>query len=201
MKINESLNIVLPIRSEDSTPTLYAYHTPISREVFEANYRILAATKAALSGKGLQFLAGTGPQIAALALRDEARKDARDSGDVDSQGNPSEHACDALLADLKRLTMVVAPTPQGWDKVPVDVAIQKGYMTREEWPDVESALTFFTCLYALSPRAKLQETASATASILGAFTTSSSITDWVASLPTSTNEEPIAPKAGLSVPS
>lgn len=195
MQINENLNLVLPVGNR------YAYHTPISREVFEANYRLLAATKAALSSKGVHFLMGTGPQIAALTFRDEARREAVERGEVDGKGNPLDNVSEAFSNELKRLTTLVLPSAQGWDKVPVDVAIQRGQLDSEEWAEVESALTFFTCLYALSTRAKRAETVTAAATMLEGSSTSLSCTEWAASLPTLTSDAPSAPKAVSSVPS
>ncbi|MDE1854691.1 MAG: hypothetical protein KGI38_13345, partial [Thaumarchaeota archaeon] len=99
MKLNEAINLVVPVGERQ------AYHTPISREVFEANYRILAATKAALSGKGVMYQMDAGPRIAALAMRDEGKRDAEDRGSVDDAGHPRDEMTPALLAEIKRLTV------------------------------------------------------------------------------------------------
>lgn len=200
MQINESLNIVLPVRSDDKGPILSAYHHPISRDVFEANYRTLSATKAALAGKGAQYLIGVGPQIAALELREQGRKDAAERGDFDGQGNPLDGGVGALLSELKRLTTVLAPTAGGWEQLPVDVAIQKGVMDQDEWKELEAKLAFFTCQYALASRSDRAAIVQATASILGAQTTSLSSMEWIGSLKNSTENDP-SPKAVSSVPS
>ena len=201
MKINEQLNIALPIRYDDKGPTLYAYHTPISREVYEANYRVLAATKSVLSSKGAHFLMDAGPNIAALTLRDEGRKDAAERGEFDAQGNPLDGGAEALLMELRRLTSVVVPSAKGWDTVPVDVALNKAKIDMDEWKEAESALTFFTCHYAPASRKDRERIAQATASLLGASATSSTLTEWIDSLTTSTTNVASDPKAVLSVPS
>jgi hypothetical protein len=199
--INESLNVVLPIREEgDRGVTLYAYHTPIAREVFEANYRVLAATKAVLSSKGVHFLVDSGPRIASLTLRDEARKEAMERGEVDGQGVPSDAAYRALIAEMKRLTVVLVPGERGWDMIPVDIAITRGLLDDEEWGEAESALVFFTCHFAMSRRADRRNICTKTASLLRGSSTSLPATEFAASLQTSMPAETSGKKAASSVP-
>lgn len=213
MKINESLNLVVPLVSErvtrivdgkevaEDVVRVHGYHIPISREVFEANYRILAATKAYLYSNGAQFLMVSGPRIASLTLRDEARKDAVQRGDVDKDGKPSEAAADALLQEIKRLTTILAPGAQGWEPIPVDSAIQRGIIDAEDWREAESSLVFFTFQSALATKAERTGTTKATASLLKAVSTSSSLMEFAASLPTSTSDAPTETKAVSSLPS
>lgn len=194
MKLNEALNLVLPVGA------LRAYHTPISREVFEANYRVLAATKAQLSSKGIYYQMDAGPRIACLTLQDEGRKDAEDRGDVDDKGNPRDALTPALLEEIKRLTVILCPSDKGFDLMPVDAAIGAHRLDPEDWAEALSAIVFFTCLCCLSPRASRQDIAKATAGLLKGSTTSLSPMEAATSLPSSTRSEP--PKAAASaVPS
>lgn len=201
MHINDSLNLVFPIRSDEKGVRVYGYHTPISNEVFEANFIILAATKASLTSKGIHYLMDSGPRIAALTLKSEARKDAQERGDMDKDGEPSAASAHALLAELKRLTMIVAPTPNGWDSVPVETAIAQGVIDKDDWAEAEAALTFFTCHYALTKRSERRKVIPATASVLMGSSTSSTLSEFLGSLQTSTQDAPIEEKAGSSVPS
>ena len=200
MQINEKLNLVVPMRGDGSGAAVHAYHTPISREVFESNFLILAATKSALSSRGSHFLIDSGPRIAALTLRDECRKDAAARGAFDEKGQGVDYAASALLAELKRLTMVLCPSAKGWDMLPVDTAVQRGVIDADDWAEVESALVFFTCHYALAKKSDRQDIAQGTASLLRGESTSLSPMDYVASLPTSTPDEP-TPVVTSSVPS
>jgi fermentation-respiration switch protein FrsA (DUF1100 family) len=188
--ITEALNVVMPVREDG----VMAYHTPISREVFEANYRILSAAKASISQKGVVYLMDAGPRIAALTLREEGRKDAQERGDAGDGG------ASALLAELRRLTMILAPGPNGWAMVPVDTALAQNLIDAEEWSETESALVFFTFHYALSRKAERSKIATATALILKGSITSFSAMEYAASLPTSTTGEAFAAKAASSVP-
>ncbi len=201
MKINESLNLVVPVRSDDKGTIIHAYHSPISREVFEANYRVLAATKSSLTAKGVHFLMDTGPRIASLTLRDEGKKDAADRGELDARGNPLDGGASALEAEIKRLTTILAPSPTGWKNLPVDIAIAQGVIDAEEWDEAASGIAFFTCHFAMAPRANRKRIADATASVLQGSITSSSLSEFVASLPRLTPEESSAPKAGYAVAS
>ncbi|MDE3023901.1 MAG: hypothetical protein KGI54_18950 [Pseudomonadota bacterium] len=201
MRINENLNLVLPVREdEDGNPLVYAFHTPITREIFEASFRIIAATKASLFGKGFVFAADTGPRIAALTLKDEGRRDAESRGEVDEQGHPRDGGAHALLAEIKRLTLILAPSSHGWDMLPVDTAIHSEYMDEDEWREVESALVFFTCPYALATKTVKENLASVIASVLRGLITSSPVSEYAASLPKLTGKQGSTEKES-SVPS
>ena len=178
--ISNDLKLVIPVRDD-----LYAYHVPISSEVFEANYRIIAATKAQLAGKGVYYQMDTGPRIAAMALRDEGRRDAELRGDFDETGKPKD-AAHSLLTELKRLTTILGPTPAGWEPMPVDAAIHNGVLDPDEWQEALSAIVFFTCHYALAKKAQRSEVADAVAGILSASITASSVSEYASSLKKST---------------
>ena len=201
MQLNDAMNLVIPLRSDDRGVQVYGYHTPISREVFEANFMILAATRATMAAKGVQFMMGSGPSVAALILKDEAKKDAESRGDFDDEGKPSDRAAKALLAELKRLTTLVAPGPNGWDMIPVEAALSKGIIDADDWREAESALVFFTCHYALAKRAERALVVPATARVLTGLNTSSTLSEFVNSLQTSMQAETSAQAAGSSVPS
>lgn len=193
MKLNESLNLVVNIGDKQ------AHHAPISREVFEANYRILAATKSALSSKGVYYQMDSGPRIASLTLKDEALKDAEERGDVDDKGIPQDGS-KALRAEIKRLTTILCPTSSGYETLPVDAAISGGYIDQDDWREAESSIVFFTCLLSLASKANREKVANATASLLGGSITSCSPSEYSSSLPASTPEKPSQAAASV-VPS
>ncbi|MHB8372269.1 MAG: hypothetical protein ACYDBI_06120 [Thermoplasmataceae archaeon] len=188
MRINEDLKLVVPARTSDSggedLVSLWAYHNPISREVFETHYRAIAATKTALLSKGLLFAKLSGPHIATLALMDEGAKDAQSRGEAGDDLTP------ALLAEIKRLTMILVSEAQGYAPLPVDTCLQRGLLDPEEWAEVESSLVFFTCLSSMTPRRDLAPLQKDLAGILTGRTTSLGIMEFSASLKTSTPETP-----------
>lgn len=185
--ITSDLRLVLPIRADaNGTASAWAYHTPISMQTFEANYRVLAATKAALFAQGPRYAFEVGAQVAALHLRDAGRRDAADRLDLDASGNPGDGGIGALIADLHRLTTIAAPAAAGWEQVPLAIAMQRGVLDADDVREVENALVFFTCAFYLTPRAQRSATVGLVASVAGGSTTSLPLTDWIASLPTST---------------
>lgn len=198
--IDDDLNIVLPLRESEDGPLSYIYHTPISKEVFKANYRALAAVKSELASKGTEYQMLTGPQIAALAMRDEMMAQAMRAGDVDESGEPNPKIANAFFAELARLTTVIVPTNTGWQKKPVDAAVRDGDVDEDEWEEMEAALVFFTSHYWLMKKAKRAEMADATASLLEGFVTSSPISECRDFLPTLMNAETSEPKEASSAP-
>jgi hypothetical protein len=200
--ITNDLKLVVPLkRSENGDVLIYGYHTPIDRPVFEANYRVISATKAAIFGNGLRYAADIGPRIAALTLVDEGTRDSALRGEFMSDGTIKDGGAKSLLAELKRLTLVLSPGPNGWENLPVDVAIQRGIIDEEDWRDGESSIVFFTCAFAMAPRQTRKGVASVLAGVTMAKITSLAPTEYCAGLLTSTTDDAIATRAASSVPS
>lgn len=194
MKIDDSLRLVLPFGDG-----LHIYHTPISRAVYEANYSIINGVKATLASHGIQYQMRSGPLIAALTLKDEGLREARERAEFDKDGNPQDTRASALLAEIKRLTNILCAGPSGWDLLPVDAAIAQNKIDPEDWAEVESAIIFFTAHVLTCRKAARKEVAKATASVLDGSITSWEPTEYAASLPTSTKAEPI-PQPTSSIP-
>ncbi|KGC03236.1 hypothetical protein DM81_3476 [Burkholderia multivorans] len=201
IQINEAMNLVVPVVADDAGVKVWAYHTPISRQVFEANYRVLAATKAALMSKGSLYMMDSGPRIAALTLRDEGLREAEARGRFDAKGQVVDEATPALLAEVRRLTMVLVPTANGWDLLPIESAVAAGKIDEEDQAETESAIVFFTCICALASKAERKVHAHSTASLLKGSITSLSPLEFSASLPTSTKGATSAQVVASSVPS
>lgn len=163
MKIDDSINLVLPVGDGS-----YVYHTPISKEVFEANYKALASAKAELASKGTAYQMLSGPSIAALVLKDEIRTQSPDGAD---------RIITAFFAEIKRLTTALVATDSGYEIKPIDAAIKAGAIDPEDWEEVSSSLVFFTCHYWLTKRATRRPVADATASLMEGFVTSSQVSE------------------------
>ena len=194
--IDDNLNLVLPVLVEDEV-IASAFHTPLSRQVFEANYQLFALTKAELSSKGLHYQMDTGPRICTYVLVDEARKIAEASGRLDAQGNPDTLKATALLAEIKRLTMICVPEVTGWESIPVDTAIARGKIDQEDWKELESSILFFTCHHFLTKKSDRKKLFLAVASLLGGSATSLPITEYANSLLTSMQSESSAQTPSL----
>ena len=187
--ITNDLRVKLPI-----SDTVTAYHTPISREIYEANFRLLGETKIALIGDNVRH-AYMASGDAVLYLRQCGRDMAAE------RGGSGDFGADALLADIKRLTLIIAPGPQGWNSVPVDVALASGFITADEWADAEAALVFFTAWMAGVSRKERLKQMSFSAQLIGGSTTSSSPAELISSLQQPSQTANSDQSAGSSVPS
>lgn len=185
--INDDLKLVLPI-----TDNVRAYHSPISREVFEQNFRVLAATKAALFSKGSQYAASVGTTVAALTLLDEGKRLAEDE--------EGDGGANALLLEIKRLTTILCPSANGYDQIPVDVAIKQGAIDADDWREVEATLVFFTSIYALAKKAQRKPAMDWICSITGGSSTALTPVEYAASFPTSKTDDATETREGSSVP-
>ncbi|HGF4015948.1 hypothetical protein [Burkholderia cenocepacia] len=202
IQINEAMNLVVPVVADESGVKVWAYHTPISRQVFESNYRVLAATKASLMSNGAMYMMDSGPLIAALTLHDEGMREAGARGSYAKDGKTIvDEATPALVAEIRRLTMVLVPGPGGWDLLPIESAVAAGKIDAEDQAETESAIVFFTCICALASKAERKKQASSTASLLKGSITSLSPMEFADSLPNSTKAGPSAQLAVSSVPS
>nr|WP_249201266.1 hypothetical protein [Burkholderia cenocepacia] len=196
------MNLVVPVVTDETGVRVWGYHTPISRQVFEANYRVLAATKASLMSKGAMYMMDSGPRIAGLTLLDEGLREAEARGRFSKDGKTVlDEATPALMAEIRRLTMVLVPGPGGWDLLPIESAVAAGKIDEEDQAEAESAIVFFTCICALASKSERKDQASRTATLLKGSITSLSPTEFSDSLPKSTPGATSAPKAVSSVPS
>jgi len=197
VQINEKLNLVFPI--SENGPT--CYHVPISREVFEANYRTIAAAKSSMMSKGALFMVSSGPRIAVLTLMDEGRKESAERGEFDGENNPLDGGVLALLAEIRRLTTILCPSGAGWNMLPVDTAIANGAIDEDDWRETESAIVFFTCNCALARKAERKSVMQGTASVLKGSITSLAPMEFINSLPTLTKTDASATSQASSLPS
>lgn len=189
MEIDGDLNIVIPIDDP-----VRAFASPLPESVFKANYRVLARANEEIFGRGMKSALLTGPRIAALAIADAGKRIAEEDGKDGDTGART------FLGEIKRLTMILAPTDAGFDMLPVEQAIQSGKISAEDWADVEAALCFFTL-------GSQFETKKARAGLLEFLTgalscslTSQNCEDYAASLTMSKPVEAPRAKAASSVP-
>lgn len=193
MRLDCSLNLVLKIEREGA-PDVHLHMTPVSRSVFDANYALIARTEADIFARGTAYMLRAGPRIAAMTLKDVGKREAQDHG-VEGDSGAS-----ALLMEIKRLTSVIGAGKNGWETLPVDVAMQRGILGADEWSEAENTACFFTLISCMAPIAAAAKMQTMAASLIGAQAVSSSSTEFAASLPTSMQDVPI-PKTTSQVPS
>jgi hypothetical protein len=155
---------------------VHVHSVPISREVFEDNFLPISRAFTAVYTNGLGPV--TGPRVAALLLKQEA-----ETLGVWPRTQQS------LMAEIYRLTNVVAPGPSGWETMPFDVAKKRGILTDEEAAEVENCIVYFTCASSIHLKAELTVAMEGLSTLWGAQTILSNVTEYTRSLPTSTQEE------------
>ena len=175
MRLDQRLNLVVPIERQDGA-TIFVHATPVSRHVFEAHYRVIGRAHAQIKAD-MESLR-SGPRVAALALRDAAKRfDLTEA---------TEHG---LLAEIRRLTNVVLPTPAGNTVLPLETASERGLLDADEAAEIEGYTAFFTVISTMERK----KTAAAILTLMGDLwetaTSSLNSTDFAASLKTSTAAE------------
>jgi hypothetical protein len=171
LTIDRKLNIVLKV--ETAKGPVHVHASPIGREVFEDNFLVISRAFTAVYTNGLGPV--TGPRVAALLLRDEAKK-----------MGVWERTQQSLMAEIYRLTNVIAPTDNGWENYPFMVAKQRGILNEDEAAEIENCIVYFTCASSIHLRAELAVATEGLSTLWNAQITSSNTTEYMRSLPTST---------------
>jgi hypothetical protein len=155
---------------------VHVHSVPISREVFEDNFLVISKAFTAVYTHGLGPV--TGPRVAALLLKQEAQ----------SMG-VWERTQQSLMAEINRLTNVVAPGPGGWESMPFDVAKKRGILGDDEAAEVENCIVYFTCASSIHLKAEMTVAVEGLKTLWDAQTTSLNVTEYTRSLPILTQEE------------
>lgn len=177
MRLDENLNLIIPVPR--GAQGIFVHVAPLSRPVFETHWLVIAKTFALINAEGLSVISG--PRVAGLALKTMAKQ----MGVWDG----AEGVERTLLAEIVRLSNVVQPGAAGWETVPMAVALEKGTFSERERAEVMGAAVFFTVLSAMHRTETLTPILQATGDLWGTRTTSSSATEFAASLRTSTVTE------------
>jgi hypothetical protein len=180
LTLNRKLNLVLSVETENGQ--IHVHSSPIGREVFEDNFLVISRAFTAVYTNGLGPV--TGPRVAALLLKDEAKK-----------LGVWERTQQSLMAEIYRLTNVIAAGDNGWQSFPFMVAKQRGILNDDEAAEVENCLVYFTCASSIHLRAELAVAMEGLSTLWGAQTTLSNVTAFMSSLQTSTLEETIGETA------
>lgn len=194
MRIDKHLNLVVPVYDDDGkTVVAYAHSTPLAAEFVDRHFLLLAQTFAAVFNQGLGRAAG--PAVAMRLLRQIAVNTKSWDNADGSQGDAQ-----ALVAEIRRLTTVLVPADGGWQQVPLEVAVDRKVLSAEDRAEVENAVVFFIASYATLPRNQRREMLEAAVELWGAQLTSSTATDFVSSLKTSTAAVNTGAKSPAPVP-
>jgi len=186
MQISKALNLVIPVESESGM--LYVHATPIQKETYREHFLVLSKTFAALFGEGLGVVAG--PRIAYLLLE----KVAKESGVWEGANGVKN---DLIRTIIHGANVAVPIDGKGRELLPLYTALEKGFLERD---DVLGELVFFTCVCAINKPMQANVTMTAATGLWSSALTSSGATDWMASLPTLTDDESTGATATTSSP-
>ena len=191
MRIDRKLNLVVPV--DGSAGRFYLHSMPISQVVFEQYFMSISQAFSAIYGAGLNVVSG--PRVAAMMLRRVAMRD----GTWDGQ----EGVENGLIREIRRLTNVAMPAPGGgWRMLPYQELVDSKGIDDEDAATAENLIVFFILVSAMQLPAMRVNTLTAMGDLWVTSTTSSNITEFINSLPTSTpGGSSGAMTAGSSVPS
>ena len=180
-QINRKLAFTFAIEGADGG-VVQVYSAPLSRAAFETYYRELGKVfTSCFAGQEAEHVALTAPQLALAALKDAA------GANWDPEGKVGVKT--GLVGEIKRLTTVAFPGPDGWESLPLDVGIKRGIVDDDGEAEILSNLVFFTAISKVAPRALSSTFLELAAALRDWVFTSSSSTEWIGSLPTSTPVE------------
>lgn len=171
MRINKKLNVVIPMEDGDGS-VFYIHAKPFSREAFEANYLLFSQAFSSMVENGIQMTAG--PRVAALVLKDIAKKTNRET----------DYA--SIIAEIKRTSHVVRAGKDGFEPKILSSAVAHGDISEDELAYIESVVCFFTLASAMWVGERLDASLGFMNGLWGTRTESLDITDFTASLRTAT---------------
>jgi hypothetical protein len=169
-RISRQLNLVILLeRDEDEIP-VWVHSTPISTDVFDTYYKVIAKTFATIYNQGLGVIAGA--RVASKVLKE-----------VSEELKIWESVQQGLVLEIERLTNVLIPGERGWETIPYPEAKQREIIHPEDAAEVDNAITFFTVASVMHRKSELKSLLSGGMALWGARVESSSFTDFRNSLP------------------
>jgi hypothetical protein len=177
MRINKSLNIVIPVDYEKGGQ-IFVHSTPISREIFEQYFLVVSKTFANIFSQGLGAISG--PRVAYLMLKQTATEMGIWNGETGVQAG--------LVNEIIRLSNVLIPDKKGWKQLPLHTAVTKGFIDSETLAEIEGELVFFTCVSLMNKKNQVEGIMETVSGLWGSQTTSLGFTEFLNSLTTSTEE-------------
>ena len=177
VEVTRQLNLIVHIELA-SGATGHVHAAPVSRQVFEDHFLVMTKTLTALYQEGLGST--TGPGVAYLMLK----RTASNMGIWDEVNA-------RLIAEIHRLANVAMPAAdgRGWSLTPLHDVIRDSLIDEEQLGELNNALVFFILASAVQKRSQRPSTIENMCGIWETSTTRSALTEWIASLPTSTGTE------------
>lgn len=168
MKIDASLRVTFERRRESDGAPFYVYAQSVSRNTAREFWQVVQrATN--------QLYINSGSPQGALRFAAAA---VREAGTF--LGN--ERVEQFFIGEMRRLAMVVLP---GGESLTFDEAVKNGALSEDEVDEMEAALCFFTLAWNFHSTENRALIIASALTLWNGRTTSSSFTEWTASLPIS----------------
>lgn len=189
MLIDKKLNLVVSIDRGEGEAPLSVHSAPILLETYKTYYLVLAKTFSTLMNERLTNVSG--PSVCSLLLEQISRSTMRVPGVSWWEGTDGVE--NGLMAEIRRLSSVIAPQPDGagWAATPLQIALDTGIIDAEEAMEVMNQLCFFTVVSWVPERRDRPSLIDGAAYLFGGSTTSLNSTEYAASLKISTGDETI----------
>lgn len=171
MQIDKKLNLVITLDRDDTK--LYVHSTPISREVFNIYFKVIAKSFTEMYQLGVM----AAPRVAALTIRQVAADFGMAEGPAGIQG---------LFNEIERLTTVLVPGNNGWETITLSMAKGRKLITEDEYEEVINSVSFFTVVSMMHQRSQIASILSLMHNLWGSQSTLLNVLEFSGSLPTST---------------
>jgi hypothetical protein len=137
MKIDKKLNLIVPVEGREGDTVFHS--TPIFFDTFKKYHFVICAAFTKLLTADMVI---TGPKIAAMTLEEVAKEMGKWDG--------SDGVENGLMAEIARLTNVIVLTANGWDTIPVNIALDREYVSQEDWEEAKQRIVFFILVSAMA---------------------------------------------------
>lgn len=169
VKIDKDLNLVVTVERADGKE-VHAHCVPLPMEIFKQYFLTISKAFAQIYMQGLTMVSG--PRVAWMLLE----KAGKETGEWEG-----------LKAHLNRLCTVMAPDGKGsWGQTLLQDAVARRVIDEEDAMEVEGLVAFFICVCAMHRRAERKQFLDLALPLWGGQLTSSTVTAFQHSLPTST---------------
>ena len=181
MKIDRNLSLVMQVQT-DGNGLVYVHSCSISRSVFEQFYlEIGKVFSQCFDSVNQAHLALSAPQLAYPALKSISIK----AGNWDGAGGVKF----GLVNEIVRLTSVLVSGENGWESLPLDIAVKRKVINEDEEAEILSSLVFFTAISKVAPKDLKNSFLEMAGALRNWELTSSDSTEYLSGLPTLTKKE------------
>lgn len=204
-KIDRNLNLVIPILGDPITVkdsqsgedvireniVAWVHSTPVSSQIWDTYFLDISGAFVELYKRNLNW--ALGPRVA-MKMLEKVAKEAGTWDDAEGRAGVNS----GLVGEIKRSTHVAAPGPQGWEVLPYYQAVERNIISADDAREVENQIAFFTLAWWVHTKNEREAVIREAARFSGSQVTSLNITEFVASLKTST---PVASTGEKEAPS